>query len=167
MKIYLAADHAGFTLKEKIKTFLVEKGYEIEDCGAYSFDQQDDYPDFISVAAKAVSLDSSAKAIIFGGSGQGEAIVANKYPNVRATVFYGPKLAVGAIDITGRNSEDPYEILRLTREHNDANILSLAARFLTEEEAKKAVEIWSQTTFSNKERHRRRLEKISKIEKSL
>lgn len=166
MKIYLATDHAGFALKEKIKAFLIEKGYEIEDNGAFSLNNEDDYPDFVSRAAEAVSNDLSAKAIIFGGSAQGEAIVANKYPNVRAVIFYGLKLPIGSADATGRASQDPYEILRLTREHNDANVLSLSARFLTLEEAEKAIEIWLNTPFSNGERHMRRIQKIKQIERT-
>jgi len=78
MKVYLATDHAGFDLKEKIKEFLKQEGYEVEDCGAHTLDPEDDYPDFISKAAKSVSKDPESKAIILGGSGQGEAIVANK-----------------------------------------------------------------------------------------
>lgn len=146
--VYLATDHAGFELKEKIKAFLQKEGYEIEDCGAYQYDQDDDYPDFISKAAEAVSKDPQSKAIILGGSGQGEAIVANKFPNVRAVVYYG-----------GYD-----EMPKLTREHNDSNILSLGARFLNEEEAIKAVNLFLDTHFNNEERHTRRIEKIKKIE---
>ena len=119
--VYLATDHAGFELKEKIKKFLIDNGYSVEDCGASSLDPEDDYPDFISKAAEAVSNDPQSKAIILGGSGQGEAIVANKFPKVRAAVYYG-----------GQN-----EMPKLTRQHNDSNILSLGARFLSEEEALK------------------------------
>ncbi|HBQ50851.1 TPA: ribose-5-phosphate isomerase [Candidatus Daviesbacteria bacterium] len=145
--IYLASDHAGFELKEKVKIFLEKEGYEIEDCGAYELNPSDDYPDFISKAAEAVSKDPKSKAIILGGSGQGEAIVANKFPNVRAVVFYGNA-----------------EMIPLTREHNDANILSLGARFLTEEEAFEAVKLWLEAPFTEEERHVRRIEKIKKIE---
>src|SRR5947199_388669 len=134
MKIYLATDHAGFDLKEKLKQFLLEKGCDIEDCGAYTYDKSDDYPDFISKAAEAVSQDPQSVGIILGSSGQGEAMVANKYKNVRAAVFYGPVLPVKAVDATGRESVDPYEMIQLTREHNHANILSLGASFLKDEE---------------------------------
>ena len=146
--VYLATDHAGFELKEKVKEFLKKEGHEVEDCGAYSYDKSDDYPDFISKAAEAVSKDPQSKAIILGGSGQGEAMVANKFPNVRAPVY------------CGRSEEMPV----LTRQHNDANVLSLGARFLTEEEVIKAVKLFLQTTFSNEERHVRRIEKIKEIE---
>lgn len=149
--LYLATDHAGFELKEKVKKYLQDMGYEIEDCGTSVLDPEDDYPDFISKAAEAVSKDSSGKAIIFGGSGQGEAMVANKFPNVRATVYYG-------------GSKD---IIRLSREHNNANILSLGARFLSEDEANEAVRLWLETKFTNEERHVRRIEKIKKLESSV
>lgn len=148
MKIYLATDHAGFNLKEAVKKFLIKKDYSIEDCGAFVFNPEDDYPDFIKLAARAVSQDEkNHRAIIFGGSGQGEALVANRFKNVRAAVFYGGSL----------------EIIKLSREHNDANVLSLGARFLSEKEALKAVELWLKTGFSNEPRHRRRLLKLAKI----
>lgn len=155
MKIYLATDHAGFELKEKLKEFLTEQGYDVEDCGAFEMNSDDDYPDFIKIAAKKVSacehgnpLTSSGQkqcvGIVFGGSGQGEAMVANRYKHVRAAVYYGgaPK------------------IITLSREHNDANILSLGARFVTEGEAKKAVALWLKTPFTKKERHLRRIHKF-------
>lgn len=148
MKVYLATDHAGFELKEKVKEFLIKEGYEIEDCGASTLDAEDDYPDFISKAAEAVSKDPTSKAIILGGSGQGEAIVANKFPNVRAAVYYG--------------GQD--QMPKLTREHNDSNILSLGARFLTADEANAAVKLFLETSFANEERHVRRIEKIAAIE---
>lgn len=166
MKIFLATDHAGFELKEKVKKFLQGQGYDVTDCGALSFDKEDDYPDFISQAAEAVSKNpQNSRGIIFGGSGQGEAIVANKYKNVRAVVFYTPAIPAQAADATGRQSSDPFEIIRLSREHNDANILSLSARFLEEEDALKAVKLWLETPFPAEERHKRRVEKIKEIEK--
>jgi len=167
MKIYLGTDHAGFDLKEKVKTFLKKEGYDVVDCGALIFDKEDDYPDFISKAAEEVSKDpENSKGIIFGGSGQGEAIVANKFKNIRAVVFYAPAIPPLAADATGRKSRDPFEIIRLSREHNNANVLSLSARFLKEEEALKAVKLWLETPFTGEERHQRRIEKIKKIEES-
>ena len=151
MKIYLATDHAGFELKEKIKSYLKDKDYNLEDCGAFSFDKDDDYPDFISKAAEAVSKDpDNSKAIILGGSGQGEAIVANKFDNVRAVVFYGSN----------------QEIVPLSREHNDSNILSLGARFLTGDDAIKVVQLWLDAKFLSDERHVRRIDKIKQIEQN-
>jgi ribose 5-phosphate isomerase B len=168
MKIYLATDHAGFELKEKVKAFLTEHNYDVEDCGAESFDKDDDYPDFISKAAAGVSYDPEhAKGIIFGGSGQAESIVANKFPHVRCALFYGAVVPVGAADVTGRKSTDPLEMIRLTREHNDANMLSLGARFLTEKEILHVVKLWLETSFSKDERHERRIEKIETLEKTL
>src|SRR5688572_6022513 len=140
--IYLATDHTGFELKNKVKEFLSKKGYQVEDCGAFEFDQNDDYPDFISKAALKVSQNSESLGIIFGGSGQGEAIVANKYPNVRCALFYSPAVPTQAADISGRESHDPFEILKLTREHNQSNMLSIGVRFVKEEDVFGAIEVW-------------------------
>jgi len=145
-KIILATDHAGFKLKEEIKKYLIEAGMEVEDMGAYTLDPEDDYPDFIVPAAKKVAKDQSI-GIIFGSSGQGEAIAANKIKGVRAALYYGENM----------------EIVNLSRTHNNTNILSLGAKFLTREEAIKAVKIWLETDFSDEERHRRRIKKISKL----
>ncbi len=166
MKIYLATDHAGFELKEKIKIYLTQLGYDVEDCGAYTYDASDDYPDFIAKAAAKVAQDMQSVGIIFGGSGQAEQIVANKFSNVRAALFYGPCVPVGEADVSGRKSEDPFEIVRLSREHNNTNVLSLGARFLTEEQAVQAVKVWLDTPFSNEERHQRRIDKIAHIEEA-
>ena len=119
--IYLATDHAGFEHKEKVKGILENKfseNFEIIDCGADEYDPIDDYPDFISKAAEKISKNTNTLGIIFGGSGQGEAMVANRYKNVRATVYYGGEI----------------EILKLSKSHNNANILSLGARFVKEHE---------------------------------
>lgn len=167
MKVYLATDHAGFQLKEKVKAFLLEKKYEVEDCGAHSFEKSDDWADLIPKAAEKVSSFPENKAIVFGGSGQGEMILANKFPNVRAVLFYSPKVPTQAIDAKGTRSTDPYEILRLTRIHNDANVLSLGARFLTDEEALTAVEVWLSTQYPAEERHARRIKKLEELEKNL
>src|SRR3989344_7639548 len=153
MKIYLASDHTGFELKEKIKNFLKEKNYIVEDCGAYELNKDDDYPDFISKAAEKVSNDpTNSRGIILGGSGQAEMMLANKYENVRCALFYGGVVTGKAVDVTGRKSEDPYEIVKLTRLHNDANVLSIGVRFLKKEEAIKAIDVWLETPFSNDER---------------
>ncbi len=163
--IYLATDHAGFELKEKVKAFLTSKGHEVTDCGSDTLNPDDDYPDFIAKAAQEVSKDpDNSKAIIFGGSGQAEAIVANKFKNVRCALFYSPVAPFAAADVTGRTSADQYEMIRLTREHNDANVLSIGARFVNEEIAQKAVEAWLSTEFPGDERHVRRINKIKEIE---
>lgn len=152
MKIYLASDHAGFALKEVIKGYLKELSYDVEDLGAKREVPVDDYPEIIARAGQKIAENPSVdKAIIFGGSGEGEAIVADKFPGVRATVFYG-----GALDI-----------ITLSREHNDANVLSLGARFVTENEAKEAVKLWLLTPFSGDERHKRRIDQIHTIESNL
>jgi len=168
MKVYLATDHAGFELKEKIKAFLIQKQFEVEDCGALSFNKDDDYPDLIVKAAEGVSKDpENSRGIIFGSSGQGEAMVANKFKNVRCALFYAPVIPAHNVDVSGRTSEDPFEMIRLTREHNDANMLSLGAKILTEEDALKAVELWLKAPFTNEARHVRRIEKIKKIEENV
>ena len=168
MKIFLATDHAGFGLKEKVKQFLHQNGYTVEDFGAFQFDKNDDYPDFISKAAVSVSEDpKNNRGIIFGGSGQGEAMVANKYKGVRCAVFYALAIHPLSIDATGKTSSDPFEMIRLTREHNDANMLSLGARFLNEEEALYVVKLWLNTPFTHDPRHVRRIEKIKKIEETI
>ena len=127
---------------------LKNSGYEVIDCGAFEYSEEDDYPDFISLVAKEISREpSAARGIVIGGSGQGEAICANKFYGVRAALYYG-----GNIDI-----------VKLSREHNDANILSLGARFIAPTEALNAVTIWLNTAFSDDERHKRRLQKLFNI----
>jgi ribose 5-phosphate isomerase B len=166
MKVYLASDHAGFFLKEKVRDFLQKQGYSVEDLGAYKEDADDDYPDFIKKVAQIISTHPYEKGIVIGGDGEGEAMVANKFPGVRAGVFYGGCLPVSAIDITGTQSDDPFAIVRLTRQHNDANILSIGARFLNQEDALRAIMIWLETKFSKEKRHVRRIAKIEHIERT-
>ena len=147
MKIFLAADHAGFLLKEKVKAWLKERGYQVFDEGNFTLDQTDDYPDFMKIVAKQVAGDPILhRGLLFGGSGQGEAMAANRYGGVRAAVYYGHSK----------------EILKLSRQHNDANVLSLGARFLNEREALAAVKLWLVTLFSGEARHKRRIKKIDK-----
>lgn len=150
MKIYMGSDHAGFELKEKINKYLTEQNYQVEDKGAFNLDQNDDYPKFIKPVAEAVSLDKDSFGIILGGSGQGEQIVANKIDGIRAIEYYGGNL----------------EIIKLGREHNNANVLSLGARFVNEQEAFEAVKIFLETKFSEETRHKRRLGQINTIEKN-
>ncbi len=161
--IYIASDHAGFELKEKIKANLTSEGHRVVDLGNDHYDRDDDYPDFISKVAQAVSRDLESRGIVLGGSGQGEAIVANRYDNVRCVVFYGLVIATDSTDVSGRTSADPFEIIRLSREHNNANVLSLGARFLKEDDALKAVKLWLDTPFTHEERHTRRINKIDKV----
>jgi ribose 5-phosphate isomerase B len=143
MKIFLAADHRGLELKSELAAYLRGEGHEVIDCGAFGLVEDDDYPDFIIPAvARAVAED--AKAIVLGYSGQGEGIAANKVPGARAAVFYG----------------GPSAILTLSREDNDANVLSLGAGFLSLEEARVAVDLWLSSLFSGEARHVRRLKKL-------
>lgn len=144
MHIYLASDHAGFELKKTLAEFLEKEGHTVEDIGPHAFDPEDDYPDHVVPLAHNVAQDSGSFGIAIGGSGQGEAVAANRVRGIRAAVYYG-------------GNED---ILTLSREHNDANILSLGARFLSPEEAKRAVERWLGTHFSQEERHARRIAKL-------
>ncbi len=160
MKIYIGSDHVGFEFKEKLKSYLGDLGYEVEDKGAFKYDGNDDYPDFIRPVAEAVAGNAESKGIIIGGSGQGEAICANKTKGIRAVVFYGPKEAVESVDISGRKSADTFELIKLAREHNNANILSLGLRFQTIDEAKFAAELFLSSKFSGEERHIRRINKI-------
>ncbi len=148
VKIYLASDHAGFELKENIKIFLKNTSHEVIDLGAFVYTEGDDYPDFILPLAKEIEHDlkagSESKGIIFGGSGEGEAMVANRVDGVRATVYYG-------------GSKD---IITLSREHNNANILSLGARFISIQEAQEVITIWLNTPFTGEARHIRRIMKF-------
>ena len=146
MKIYLATDHAGFNLKENIKKYLLSKSLDVEDMGAFEFNLDDDYPDFIAKLGEKVSNDTSSSGIIFGKSGAGEAIVANKFKNVRAILGF---------------SEGN---VKLSRQHNNANVLSLGSDFVSLVEAKKLVDIFLNTSFSNEKKHKRRIEKIGQIE---
>ena len=143
MKIHLATDHAGLDLKNSLKDYLIKKKYLVEDHGAHEYDALDDYPDFIFPCAKAVARDLESRGIILGGSGQGEAMAANRVKGVRAAVFYN----------------GPDEIIKLSREHNNANILSLGARFMSESEIYRVIEIWLNEPFEGG-RHIQRIEKL-------
>jgi len=160
MKIYIGSDHAGYELKEKLKVYLSELNYEVEDKGAFKYDANDDYPDFIKPVAEAVAQDSESRGIILGGSGQGEAMCANRVPGARAVLFYGEAIAKEAIDIEGKKSTDSFEIVKLARLHNNANILSFGVRFLSFDEIKFATELFLATKFTEEERHKRRIKKL-------
>jgi ribose 5-phosphate isomerase B len=146
--IYLATDHAGYELKEKVKSYLSGKGFDVIDCGDVVYNQIDDYTDYIHAAAQKLQSDIhndiDSRAIVFGGSGEGEAIVMNRYAGVRCTTYYGTNL----------------DIIKLGREHNDANALSFGARFVEDAECIRAVDMFLETLFSEEERHIRRIEKI-------
>ena len=123
MKIYIGSDHAGLDLKKSIIGFLKAANFDIEDLGPTEYIADDDYPIYIDRVAKMIFDNPEDRGIILGGSGQGEAIAANRFKNVRAALYYGGNL----------------EIIKLSREHNDSNILSLGARFVSEQDAHQAV----------------------------
>lgn len=183
MNIFIASDHAGFELKAILIESLSEIGHTVVDCGSYAYHEGDDYPQFISKAARAVSEAESVhkaeddafslsaephsydvsdqnrasnrdaketRGIVIGGSGTGEAIVANKYPHVRCAICYGGYPAL--------------EIVKLSREHNNSNMLSLGARFLAHDQALELVLEWLNTPFTGDERHVRRLHEVDIIE---
>ena len=143
MKIHLATDHAGLELKNNIKDYLISKGQDVTDHGAHEYDAQDDYPDYIFPCAKAVAADPESRGIILGGSGQGEAMAANRVRGVRAAVYYGSEK----------------EIVQLSREHNNANVLSLGARFISEQVIYEVIETWLDKPFEGG-RHQRRIDKL-------
>jgi|YelNatPaOPRAMG01_1025707.scaffolds.fasta_scaffold11808_10 ribose 5-phosphate isomerase B len=145
MKIFIATDHAGFHLKEKIKKELTGK-YEIVDCGAFVFNEKDDYPDFIKKVGEAVSKGKGV-GIVLGGSGVGECIVVNKFKNVRGALVFN--------EYTARKS----------REHNNSNVICLGARIISERKALNLIKTWLSTPFENG-RHSRRLKKLKEIEKA-
>ncbi len=149
MKLLVAADHGGFELKGKIFNFLESQGFDVEDMGAYTLDPNDDFPKImIPVAMRVVKDPENTRAIIMGRSGNGEAMISNRFPGARAAVYHGGNL----------------EIVRLSRKDNNSNILSLAGDFVKEEEAKEAVKIWLGTPFSTDQKYARRNEMLDTIE---
>lgn len=144
MNIYIASDHAGYEMKNELKIYLSDLGYTVDDLGATTHNETDDYPDFVKPLASIISNNPEYLGIILGKSGTGEAISANRFANVRAMEYYG-----GNIDI-----------VRLAREHNYANVISLGAGFVSMDDAKEAVRVFLETKFSNEDRHIRRIKKI-------
>ena len=151
MTIHLATDHAGYEHKNAVATWLTAEGYTVTDHGAYVYDAEDDFPDFIVRAALSVTRTPQDRAIIFGGSGQGEAMLANRFPGVRATVLYS----------------DSREIVTLSREHNNANVLSIGARLLSIDDTKKHIWNWLHTDFSTIEKYERRNQKLDQLSNNL
>lgn len=145
MNIYLASDHAGFELKNHLAEYIKGLGFTVIDKGPFSLDPNDDYPDYMKLVAEEILKNpDSSRAIIIGGSGEGEAMAVNRFKGIRAGVYYGGALS----------------IVELSRQHNNTNILSLGARFLSNTEAEQAVKLWLETPFTEEERHKRRLDKI-------
>lgn len=145
-KIFLSGDHAGFKAKSKVKSWLAGKGFEVKDFGPFKYDKNDDYPDFVIPMARAVVKDKNFFGVIIAGSGEGEAIAVNKLRGIRAGVYHGKNL----------------KIIKVTREHNDANVLCMGARFVKESEMKKAIETFLKTKFKGG-RHLRRLNKYKNL----
>jgi ribose 5-phosphate isomerase B len=161
MKVYFAADHAGFELKQLLMNFVRGLGHEVEDCGAFKLDPHDDYPDLIAAGARLLAADAKkgaeSRAVFIGASGQGEAMAANRFKGVRCALYYG---AAGLQhDMSGKD----LDIIASSREHNDANALALGARFIAPEDAQRAVGAWLQRPFVREERHRRRIERLDEI----
>jgi ribose 5-phosphate isomerase B len=144
MRVAIGSDHAGFTLKEELKDLLGELSHEVRDFGTHSLDPVD-YPDFIVPTAEAVANGQCDRGIVLGGSGNGEAIAANKVPGVRCTLCWESYTA------------------RVAREHNNANVLSLGARVIGVEVAKEIVRVWLATEYAGG-RHQERLDKIRAVE---
>ena len=159
MKIALSTDHAGFDQLAGLAKYLGGLGHECINFGPAHLTPDDDYPDFIMPAAEAVAGGECQRGIIMGGSGQGEAMAANRLKGVRCAVYYGPAVAVGPVDAAGNQTSDPYEILRLSREHNNANMLSIAARFVSQQEIERVVKLWLEVAFSDEPKHQRRIVK--------
>ena len=147
MKIAFGCDHAGFKFKETIIKHLKNRQYEVFDAGCLS-PESCDYPDPAAAAARAVSRGICAKGILLCGTGAGMCMAANKVPGVRAAVCWNE------------------EVAKLIREHNDANVICLPARFIAQETMIKFIDIWLETAFSGEDRHLRRIKKVMNLEKT-
>ena len=146
MHIYIGADHRGFELKEALKKFLIDSGYQVVDLGAAHYDKDDDYPDFAKLVAQKISDNPEDRGILICRSGAGVDIVANKFKGARSALVTDVKQA------------------ELVRYDDDTNVLSLASELTNEEQAKKIADVWLKTPFSGLEKDKRRIEKIDKIE---
>lgn len=149
--IHVATDHAGLEHKNAVRGWLQEEGYSVTDFGAFVPNPEDDFPIFIGQATRIVSQYPHQAAIIFGGSGQGEAILANRFPNVRAAVYYG----------------GPEDIVSLSRSHNDSNVLSIGARFVDINTTKRVIWEWLHTPADSAEKYQRRNQQIAHITKQI
>jgi ribose 5-phosphate isomerase B len=160
MKILLTSDHAGFSLKNALLEHLQTLGHEVEDMGPYALDPADDYPDYVTPLATRIAEDAESYGIVCAGSGQGEVMCANRISGVRAALFYGKIRATGPLEIEGGQGEDGYDIVRVARRHNNANVLCLGTRFISVTEADEAVRMFLTTPFATDPRHARRLAKF-------
>jgi ribose 5-phosphate isomerase B len=148
MRVYLGSDHAGYDLKRHLIDWLTAQGHSPADCGPAAYDGEDDYPPYVMLAAARTAGDPGSLGIVIGGSGNGEAIAANKVPGARAALAWSEETA------------------RLAREHNDANVISVGARMHTLEEATGFVETFLTTPFSGAERHARRIAMLTAYEQT-
>jgi ribose 5-phosphate isomerase B len=147
MKLALAADHGGFGLKEAVKGWFLEWGHEVMDMGTHSTESAD-YPDYVELAAALVSRGEVDRAVVLCGTGIGASMVAGKYPGVRAALCHNIYTA------------------RMSRLHNDSNVLALGGRILGEDLAREMVKVWLDTPFEGG-RHKRRLKKLEEIERRI
>lgn len=146
MRIHLGCDHAGYELKDYLLAHLVAAGHDVVDHGAHVYDPEDDYPAFCVAAAQAVVADAGSLGIVIGGSGNGEQIVANKVPGVRAALVWSKEIAA------------------LAREHNDANVMGIGARMHEAGAALRIVQTFLDTPFSGAQRHQRRIDQVARFE---
>ena len=146
MRVHVGGDHAAYEMQRDLVTWLAEQGHEVVDHGPQDYDAQDDYPVYVLRAAEGVAADAGSLGIVLGGSGNGEQMAANKVAGIRAGLAWTPELA------------------RLTREHNDARVLSLGARFLSLEEGREIAAAFLGTPFSGEERHQRRIDMVTAYE---
>ena len=148
MRVHLGSDHAGLELKEHLLGWLADQGYEAVDHGPFVYDPADDYPVFCLRAAEAAADEEGSLGVVIGGSGNGEAIAANKVRGVRAALVWNEETAV------------------LARQHNDANVVSVGGRMHTVEDMSRFVEVFLTTSFSGDERHARRIRMLGSYEKT-
>ncbi|HEV7657533.1 MAG TPA: ribose-5-phosphate isomerase [Mycobacteriales bacterium] len=148
MRVYLGSDHAGFELKAYLMEHLAKNGHEPVDCGAGSYDAEDDYPPFCFETGRRVLADPGSLGVVIGGSGNGEQIAANKVPGIRAALAWSEETA------------------KLGREHNDAQVVAIGARMHTQDQAATLVDTFLATPFSQGERHRRRIRLVAEFEVS-
>ena len=146
MRIHIGGDHAAYELQQALIAHLERAGHEVVNHGPFRYDEQDDYPVFVLRAAEAVAAESDSRGVVLGGSGNGEQMAANKVSGIRAALCSSTELAT------------------LARAHNDAQVVSIGARFTSEEEATRIVDTFLATEFSDEARHRRRVGMVSAYE---
>ena len=148
MRVFVGTDHAGLEFKEHLKQALTEAGHEPVDCGAFEYDAQDDYPPFCFEVGERTVTEPGSLGVVIGGSGNGEQIAANKVPGVRAALAWNTETA------------------KLSREHNNAQVLGIGARMHSLDEATAIVEAFVATPFSGADRHQRRIDIVAEYERT-